>query len=564
MKIRALTCLIGLALPAGAAAGQDGAPASTMVFNCLWRYRPFLDHEQYRLVVVEPADPGKLAKLTGTSKLTVRVLSDIKNPAEKPAPKEVTLQVSVNANRQLAPDVGKKYYLALLRRHQIGGDRTLWYPMTFYNLPPPGKRTTVLKQYYLLGIDSPDAALTRAIRELVLSRGPAGKPADKFARMMEHIGGPDKPARDFAISFAAVNGWGFSGSDDQQAQPDAFARMLLGVADPEARRLMAEAYTNAGADLLPRDAKLLERLFRHEDAETVRPVLGGNLRCGVKRAETLLPLIQEALGSPGPSGKTRQFVLEGLTTWGESAPALRPALEAIARGQPARKPRHRERLLALHLLMDWGGGEEIVLATLVEVPSAVVLRHAAERKVHAVVPAAIRAARGKKLIWSDAHSAAASLLARRFPDGDFETFDRWWSDMEKAGRAEEVLRDGLSDAELLARARQLIARIGSSAYREREAARGALAKLGLAALPVLQQATKHADPEIAVSAEKLIESAEAEFAGAQKRLDKAAADERSGKAFLPLPGEESTTQATRPAADAGPKRADANANAGRW
>jgi len=408
--------------------------------------------------------------------------------------------------------------------------------------------------YYLLPLDGPASPLAQAIADLIAGRGGRQAPGGKFQRMLDHIAGEDKQVRDFAASFASVNGWGYIGCPAQRAQPDAFAQALLAAGDRSTQRRMARAYSAARADLLPRDAKLLKQVFLHPDPEVVTPVLRGGLGRAAGRSDVLAPLVRPCLVDPGRNAQRRGDVLHALTQWQDKALLFRAELERIARGKPSPAPDYAHRLVALRLLLDAkvDNAHELVDHTLVGVPSAVALEYAVEHELRGIVPAAIRAVREGKLTWSQTHSSALSLLTRRFPEGTFEQFDGWWRRIESAGREKPMLASGFVNAELNARARKLIEQLGSGRYRHRRAARKQLTKLGTAIVPALRAATRHADRQIADSAGHLLARAEASFKSCRDRLAGAAKKERGGGLILQPAGAHPGTD--QPKATSSPAR----------
>jgi hypothetical protein len=239
-------------------------------------------------------------------------------------------------------------------------------------------------------------------------------------------------------------------------------------------------------------------------------------------------------------------VLQGLTGWQDKALVFSGDLKAIARGTATPPAEHKDRLVALRVLLDGGADDaaKLVADTLVELPSAVALEYAVENDLDATVPAVLAAASEGTLVWSEAHAAALSLLTGRFPDGDLERFRQWWSGLQQAGRAEAMLKNSLVDADDQARAQALIRQLASLSYKQRRQAREQLGKMGMAILPALTEATSNADPDVAVAASALIAAAEAKFKGCRERLADAVKNERSGKALLPRPQD---LPATRPA-----------------
>lgn len=546
-------CLIGL-LVSPAAAGERPDPA--LLFNALWQRRALLTHAQYRLMVVELKDAAAVAKRTGTTKIPLRIVADVSKGAPTADAKAESVQVTLSQTHRLAPSTDSRYYLGFMRRLNVRNTPT-WHLIQMYHFrTTDAQRRTRYSYYYLLPIASPDGLLARAIRELILQAGDGDEPHRRFRRMLAYVAGEAGSARDLASSFAAANGWGFAGADDQNRQPDEFARALLALDDAATRRRMAGAYSAAGADLLPRDPELLKRLFGHEDTDTLAPALRDNLRRAADRASELAGLIRAALAGTPNAARLRPLVLQGLTGWQDKALVFGGDLEAIVRGTATPAADHKDRLVALRVLLDGGAdtAAKLVGDTLVELPSAVALEYAVQNDLDATVPAVLGAVGEGKLVWSEAHAAALSLLTGRFCDGDLDRFHQWWSGIQQAGRAEAMLQNSLMDAEEQARAQALIRQLSSPSYKQRRQARQQLGKMGMAILPALTEATSNADPDVAVAATALIASAEAKFKGCRDRLAAAAKKERSGSAFLPRPQD---APATAPAAAAGAKAAKA-------
>lgn len=203
----------------------------------------------------------------------------------------------------------------------------------------PGGRVT-LKYAYMIGIDPPTEGLTAAVGNLLAGSSRQDWAAKWFERMLDHIRGQDKPAREFASSFAAVNGWEFANKADQQDQPDAFARALLALKDQTMQRRMARAYSAAKADLLPRDGELLKQIFGHEDRHVAARAVGDNLAHAAARADALAELIRPALAGEDKADN-RRFVLRALTGWGKTALKFQTELEkigAVSFAPPLRQP----------------------------------------------------------------------------------------------------------------------------------------------------------------------------------------------------------------------------------
>ena len=536
MKTAVRFCVTGLLLLSPTAAADEPAPGPTGLFSSLWAQRHIVQVAHYRLRVVELLSPKPGAKPTGNVTVHLRLLVDLSQAGKESPPQEVKVTANVRPPYGLCGSGGDgKHYLAMTYNHNFQS-RKIWrlHPVC----RPPGP------MYYLIGLDGPGGVLVQVVRELMFGVGPDGKPVKKFERMLHHVRGSTGEGRDFAASFASVNGWGFVGGDDTKGQPDAFARVLLAAKDHTTRRRLARAYSAAAADLLPRDDRLLEQIFHHADEQVLTPALRDNLRHAAARAGELADLVRAALTGRAGRTPTRKLVLRALTAWGEKALICQAELRALARAKAAVAPTHADRVTALRILLaaDADGAAALARETLVDAPSAVALEYAVRQKLYAVVPAVIRAARDGKLVWSDAHSAALSLLTRSLPGGPFEKFDQWWAQVERAGQADAAVAAGFADPEKAARAARLIDRLGSSVYADRRAARQGLAKLGVAVLPALLDATRHRDPEIASAASHLVAQAKGTLKGCEDRLAAAANAERAGSKFLPLAGDTPQTQ----------------------
>ena len=534
---------------AGAAVARAAPPPPAVLFSLLRRYRGILSSARYRLLVVEILQPKDPRRLRGTHRIRLRAVADVVGKGRGFKPQDISVVVSLSSTRELAPSLEPKRYLALLRAYARDG-KTTWQILTMhYREHGVGRGAT--RYYYLMGIDRPEGPLIEAIRRLLLRRGASG---ETFKDMLGYLRSEDKQTREFAAAFAGMNGWGYTGSPGQKHQPDAFARALLEQTDASARRLLVGAYSRAKADLLPRDEKLLGRVFAHEDPEVTAAALGANLRLAAARAGALRPFVRRVLLGHTSNPSARRQVLAALGAWKQKALAFRAELEALARGEMSGPVEPVERLLALHVLLDnkVPDAPDLVLTTLTEVPSAVALQYAVSERLGAVVPAVIRAVRESRLVWSGAHSAALSLLTRRFPDGDFGQFDRWWAQVERSGQEQAVLRSGFADARVQTRAARLIDQLGSDSYRRRLAARKALMGLGTTVLPALRAAARRKDAEISVTATELINTVETKFENCRKRLAAAVSKERAGSEYLPRAGGAGGGQAplTQPASKA--------------
>ena len=547
MKIRQWSILAGLLLSIASAAtgqvlrlGPDGSvaapprppvppeykpPKQAVMFEAIWARRSMLMNARYRLMVVEVLSPKPLPKKkSGAINVKVKALADLGGGDEDFKPFEFSSSVSLGSNRELAPKVDKKYYLASVYFYERNKVKTWRLNTVFYIRTPDGRGSFY---YYMLPLERPDGPIMQVVGELAFGRRSDGKTVKNFERMLAFVAHEDAEVRGFAASYASVNGWGYSAAKGQSDQPDAFAKVLLGAKDAETRGRLAGAYKAAGADLLPRDADLLEKVFHHSDPNVTIPALQYNLRHASKRGRDLAPLVREVLTSTGKPG--RLGTLRALADWGEPALVVRAKLDAIARGEKALKATPPERITALRTLLKAkvSDAEKLVLATLADVPSAVALEHAVEEKLYAVAPAIIRAARARKLTATPTHLAALSLLTRRFPGGTIEQFDAWWSKIEKTGRAEGMIDTGFLDPAENAEARRLVEQLGSERYRERSNARKKLSRMGTLVLPALMAATKHADPAVAMAAGQLVAEAEAVFKTQRNTIAGAANAERS-------------------------------------
>jgi len=500
------------------------------LFKCLWVRRTMFTRSGYHMYEVEVV--GAWPKGSGSRELKLKLVDDLKSGVKSLKPEVAKVRVSLVSNRVLADRTGAKRYLAIMRPYTSRNQKK-W---AFYNLGPLPRTTggkTIQTYYYLLSIDGYGAGFWKAFRELLATSG--GGQEAPFNRMVSWLTGPDKEARTLAACFAGVNGWGYRDDAKTASQPDAFARALLGMKDPKPRALAARAYSAAKADLLPRDPGLLKGLFAHTDKDVYTPALHDGLRRASKRADALAGLIRPALGGPDCRVEQRTLILSALTGWGEEAGIFAPELEAIVRGRARPPGTELDRVTALRLCVDAGceDTDQLVLDTIEAVPSAVALEYAVNNRIYALVPAVIRAARAGKLQWTDTHRDALALLTRRHVDADFEAFDTWWAEMEKAGRADAAVRDGFPDPAAVARCRELIAQLASGRYKVREAARTKLSRIAGAALGELEKAADDPNPEVAASAAEALTAAKARFKGSADRLAAAAKGERAGKTFLP-------------------------------
>ena len=522
--------LLALAAAAPAAPPEKDPPSAERLFNSLWSKRQIVQAGALKLYMVE-LDPAQVKAGGATTKL--RVVQPVGWEDKSFKPQDVQARIHVGGGMELADRTGSKRYLALMHHISVG-KIDQWMPI---QLGGAGDGTKPPYRYFLAA-DGFSEAFWKALNDLMFQLAPEGKggPDGQFQRMLGYLAGKDEQVRDLAACFAGVNGWGYRDDAKAASQPDAFARVLLAAGEPKVRGWMARAYAAAGADLLPRDPGLLERVLSHPDKDVHTPALQGGLRHAAGRADALAGVIRSRLAGAECVGERRSLVLEALTGWGKRAAAFVPPLKEIALGNAAPAPTELDRVTALRLCLDadCDGAEALILDTLETVPSAVALKYAVDHEMHAVVPAVIGSTRKGRIRWSDTHAAAMVLLTRRFPDGRFEQFDAWWASVEKANGTEAAVRGGFSDPAARSRARELIARLSSDRYRIREAAMEELMKLGGGALPELEAASRSANPEVAASASAAAEAAGAQFKSLADRLEAAAGAERAGKAFLPM------------------------------
>jgi len=519
-----------LAASAQAAPPDKAAPSAETIFRSLWAKRQIVQAGSIKLYLVE-MDPSQARKSGSTPALKLKVLKPVGWQEESFKPREIQAQVHVGGSRQLADRTDSKRYLALMR-HFSAGNMDRWMPI---HLGAGGGLA------YFLAADGYSDAFWAALNDLVFHVGKA-KPEGRFQRMLDDIAGKDPQVRDLAACFAGVNGWGYRDDSTTAGQPDAFARALLSANEPKVRGWMAKAYSACSADLLPRDPALLAKVLDHKDKDVRTPALKGGLRSAAARADALVGVIRPRLTGPGCVAERRSLVLDALRAWGKHAAAFVPALKEITLGKAAPPATDLDRVVALRLCLDaeCEGSEKLILDTLDTVPSAVALKYAVDHKIYAVVPAIIRAARADRLMrpgrssWDDSYGAALVLLTRRFPEGTFEQFSKWWASVEQAGAAQAAVRDGFCDPAARAKARELIAQLGSDRYKVRQAAMEGLRKLGPGAMPELKAASRSSDPEVAASAAGALGDVEAKFRRIAERLDAQARDERAGKSFLPM------------------------------
>ncbi|MHC4716610.1 MAG: hypothetical protein ACYS5V_06550 [Planctomycetota bacterium] len=531
MAARRWLCLACLLATVGSARAQQAAASAEELFNALWFKRMLVQRAGYKLYVVEMRGPAP--RVSGSLNINLRLVADLTSADKSFEPQDAQVRVRVDGARRLSNRPGGKRHLALMRSY-VSGEQKRW-SITY--LRPVTKRSSA-RHYYLMSIDGYGDGLWKAVKDLVLQRPVDGRadPAGRFDRMLRYITGKDPQVRDLAACYAGANGWEYKDDPATRRQPDAFARVMLDAKEPKVRGWMARAYSAAGADLLPRDPDLLRRVLGHKEEDVYTPALKYGLRHASARAEALAGAIRSRLDGPKCQAERRCLVLKALTGWGEHARPFVPQLEAIARGKAKPPATELDRVTALRLCLDAGcdDADRLVLDTLEAVPSAVGLKYAVDHKLYALVPAVIGSVRKGRLAWTDVHSAALVLLTRRFPDGTYESFDAWWSALEKTGRADAAVRDGFADPTARTRARKLIARLSSPRYKVREAARAQLKKLGWAAAEELESASRSADPEVAASVSQALDAAKARFKDSADRLEAAAKAERQGRSFLPM------------------------------
>lgn len=523
--------LAALAAAAPAApAAADEAAGPTDLFNALWlKKNVFSAIAGYRLMVVEIVEP-KEPPTSGPVTLKLRAVADLQESKDF-KPEEFSMGIYLNDEKMKLSDRPGKQYVGILNKRNLGNN-VQWTGMPLLQQPVRQAGAVTYTHTYFVAVDKPNALLLDLCRELILD-DPAAKPGDRFKKMLEYVASDSALARDLASSLAAVNGWEFDGS---AKQADDFARTLLDLGDDATRRRMAGAYATAEGDLLPRDDKLLARLFALPDAKTLDPALGQGLKHAAvrvdkpdgKSAEVLTGLIRAALSKPVAS---RGPILRGLTGWSAKALAFRGDLERIALGDKAAAAETGERLTALAILLDApvDNARELVLATVAELPSAVALDYAFRNHVNEAAPAVIQAVRAAKLQWTDAHSAAMSLLTGRFPGGRFPAFDQWWAEVEKSGQVKQFVADGFADPQLIAQAEKLVVQLGSNSYRERQQARESLVALGMPARKALEAALISRDPAVAGAAETVLAKVQEVFKGCETVLAAAVAAERNGE-----------------------------------
>jgi acetyl esterase/lipase len=530
--VKTLTRLTAMLLTCAApafAADKDLLNGAELL-DSIWYLRRTLNTSSQTVMVVRADKTDMAASAKRSRKLTLKPVLDLRT-GKPPEAKSISARVYIkeSSNRLLADRMNADCYLALVRRYNVGRNKnkqTRWN-LTYFR-KRDGLGNTNFRYIYLLALRDKDEPVLDALADLML--GPSGQSAREFEKMLEYVTGEDARARQFAAAFAGNNGWGF-GDADIPNERDRFTEALLTLEDPIARERMASAYSQIGKDMLPRSKKLFDRLLASKRERVLSAAFGENLRHATDRAKQLIPWLRPALGEPGEGHEQlRLYVLRGLVGWGEQARPLAGEMEKIVLARTKGEVTEAERRAAIAALDSAKGAAatELLRETLDEVPSAVALNHAVEHRDYAAVPVLIKAARLKKIDPGPLHLAALSLLTRRFPDGDFEEFDRWWARIEKDGRAEEAVETGFADPKQAEQARKLIEQLGSVVYRRRVAARKKLARMGLAIEPILMDAVNHRDAEIAVAAGNLIAEGEQAFATPREELRKAADRERAG------------------------------------
>jgi len=527
LSLLALLSVVAVARAGEAAAPEYKPPASSLMFSYLRVRRAMFQQAGTHLLVVKLLSPESTKGLSGNKTLKLRAVADLSSDEKDFKPIDISVQVSLHATLPLTPEHDKPYYLASM--NATLGSPKRWVVHRAFRLRTAGGGRTP-KKYYFIPLDAPDGPLVKMVRTLVLEQTPSGEPVKGFERMLEYVAHDSAKIRNFAATYASVNGWGYSATKGQEAQPDALARAVLAARDARTRGLLAGAYRAAKADLLPRDPALLKKILHHADPNVFTPALQYNLRHTAKRSADLAGPLRGILAGPRARAGSLLAAMLGMVNWGETALVLRAELEALARGKQLPAATREERVVALRVLLaaKAPAAAELILATLIEAPSAVALEYAVDNKLYAVAPAVIRAGRSDKLKITPTHLAALSLLTRRFPDGDFDDLNAWWTKIERDGRTKEMIDAGFGNPSESAEARKLIAKLASTKYAERQAARRQLSKMGVLALPALEVATKHRDPAVALAAAQLVAEAEATFKKCRTALATAANKERGG------------------------------------
>lgn len=536
----ALWAAVLLACPARSVTAEEPAKPSVH-FQALWARRAYLINQSARQAVVVQATGEPAAGANRQKTLPVRILARLSHRDERfePADAELTLFEGASAEGLPKPDEG--YWIVMTYEVRQGNRPAELRLQSFvYRETDQVGR---YRQRNFLPIDSPEGPLVDAIREMIFDWPVDGKPPDPMERMLHYLGGTARDARDLAASYASVNAMALTASDLDADRRERFAQAVLGTADAPTRRLLAQAYAAAEEDILPNSRPALVGLLGHADAQTFEPVLTYGITGARRRAKDLAPLLRPYLAGPLAAGTDpaveaarRRAILAGLQGWGREALALRDELEALARGRARFAGVDQplpidERLAALVLLLDADApaADSLVLETLTEIPSAVAMQYACRHRLNAVVPAVIEAVRAGKLRFSASHSAALALLTGRYPEGNFDRFNKWWQGIEQAGQTDAMLENDFVDADAEARARRLIEQLASSTYEQRAEARRKLAELVQPLPPSLRKAQDSSDPEVARSAREIVSAAGERLEQARRELDAQADRERAGE-----------------------------------
>ena len=116
---------------------------------------------------------------------------------------------------------------------------------------------------------------------------------------------------------------------------------------------------------------------------------------------------------------------------------------------------------------------------------------------------------------------------------EFEKFDAWWADAEKSGSVKSLLANGFVDKATVEKVAQCIQDLKSNMFQTRQAAREKLATLVPPIPPAMHKAAKDANPEVAMSVEKVIQAVEERSRKLTESLQELAEKERNEKS----PGE---------------------------
>ena len=464
-----------------------------------------LFYQMYNLTMQGQGQKLWLVKITGPSKqadgqtqVPVEVVGDVLGG--KIEPFKTVFQTQRGRGGKFPSDKDGKLYMVPVWRQNDDAEKPVTDP---WLLP-------IYMQQGFVEVSGADDGICRAASILFMKPENDKQRIEQANLVLEILQSQEDRVCGFTAGIMGYNSQLQIISSDRGDVTDRLAKLLLENKNEKVAQSLQRLYASAyNADVLPNDLKLLREMMLSKDSSVRNCTSYAMRNPAPERIKQLVPLFEDLFLGKEIDHTLAHSLMSQAGNWPQQQGELQPLYSRIARGEGPLPLVCRSVAQAyIYRRGDEKAARDLVLETMISLPTAVTFTYIAESRMVDVVPTILKAIRDGKLQWSGEIGLMLRVLTGRLQENTFQTsedWNRWWTAVEKQGDPQRYVDNGFQDDETLEAIAALVSQLESGKYVERKKAREALEHLPLSPeIPSIRKALTSSDAETRNSLQGLL------------------------------------------------------------